>query len=105
MKRLACLSLLTLAGCGSTVVSIPPASCAKLIPENWREGVEAAPIPTDAPVTSGTPLTEAVRAAIIAPWASAYVLMSARLEESGGRTADTIAIFENCEKLVNEARP
>lgn len=97
---------LTLASCGShPIVSTPPAHCADLTPESWSQGVEAAPVPTNTPVTLGQPLTETLRAAIIAPWASAYVVMSARLEAANGRTAAAIAIPKRCEAMVNAARP
>lgn len=96
---------LALAGCGSKViVSTPKAHCADLTPSAWAEGVEAAPIPTDAPVEMGKPLTEAVRAAIVAPWAGAYVMMSAALEVANGRTVDAIGIPKRCEALMNAAR-
>lgn len=62
-------------------------------------------MPNDAPVTPGVPLTNAVIAAIIGPWASAYVGMSGQLEKANGRTADTIGIVATCERMVNEARP
>lgn len=68
------------------------------------EGVEATPVPANAPVTLGAPLTAALVAQIVAPWASAYVGMSGQLEKANGRTADAIDIVKRCETLVNAAR-
>jgi uncharacterized protein YcnI len=53
----------------------------------------------------GKPLTAAVAAAIVAPWASAYVAMNGQLDKANGRTRDAITIPHNCEKMVNAARP
>lgn len=86
-------------------MAIPPAGCAKLIGDQYRQPVEAAPIPTPAPVTYGEPLTAALEAAIVAPWAAAYVTTSGALEKANGRTADAIKIVEGCEARVNAARP
>jgi len=99
---------LTLTGCITRpIVQTPPARCASLIPQSWATGVEAAPVPDNASGLAewiGKPLTAAVAAAIIAPWASGYVAMSGQLEKSNGRTADTVSIVTQCEELVNEAR-
>lgn len=53
----------------------------------------------------GKPLTNAMIAAIIAPWAGAYVGMSGQLEKANGRTSDAMGIQRRCEQQVNEARP
>jgi hypothetical protein len=98
-----------LAGCISRpVVSIPPASCARLIPVEWAEGVEAAPIPANEPQIPewlGKPLTAPMLAAIVAPWAAGYVAMSGQLTKANGRTADAMTIMTRCEEMVNAARP
>ncbi len=88
-------------------MATPPATCNRLIPDSWKEGVQAAPIPSNAPVAEwiGKPLTQAMAAAIAAPWAAAYVAMSGQLEKANGRTVDTIEIGATCEALANEARP
>lgn len=52
----------------------------------------------------GKPLTSAVAAAIIAPWASGYVAMDGQLQKANGRTTDAMAIQKNCEMMVNSAR-
>jgi hypothetical protein len=101
--------LLSLQACATNpnIVTIPPAACAKLVPQGWREGVEAAPVPENAPGLTewlGKPLTAAMAAAIIAPWASGYVAMSGQLTKANGRTADAMEIQSNCEALVNDAR-
>lgn len=86
---------LSLAGCVTRpVVSTPPAACAGLVPQDWINGVDAEPIPD----TGKTDL-DAAKA-----WAGAYVGQSGRLQIANGRTADAIAIFRNCEALVNQAR-
>lgn len=106
MRKTIALAALALAGCiNRPVVSTPPADCASLVPAGWHDGVEAAPVPENAPVQLGQPLTAATVAAIIGPWASAYVVMSGMLEKANGRTADAIDIVKRCETLVNKARP
>lgn len=89
------------------VVSTPPASCSSLIPQGWKEPVAAEPIPTNADVSGwlGKPLTDAMAAAIIAPWATGFVGQAGALEKQAGRTQDAIAVVENCERMVNAARP
>lgn len=85
----------------------PPARCADLIPTDWQQPVDAAPVPTNAPDAEwlGKPLTAAVEAALIAPWANGYVAQDGALAKANGRTADTISIFKACEAQVNAARP
>lgn len=101
-KTLMLFALLSLPACAGkqAIVTTPRVECSRLVPEQWGQGVEAAPIPIDTPVTIGSPLTEAVRASIVAPWATAYLLMSAALEKANGRTADTITIVQGCETAV-----
>ena len=111
MKRLIVTLALgaALTGCiNRPIVSIPPASCAQLVPAEWAEGVEAAPIPANEPQISewlGKPLTAAMVAAIVAPWATGYVAMSGQLTKANGRTADAVTIVSRCEAMVNAARP
>lgn len=61
-----------------------------MVPEAWRAPVEAIPLPAFEIV--GDALT-------------AFVAQTGQLDKANGRTADTIFIVENCEKLVNGARP
>ena len=100
-------ALLLLQGCAINrrIVTIPPAACSDLIPAEWAEGVQATPIPDNAAVPLGTPLTPLVAVALVSPWAAAYVGMSGQLEKANGRTADAMTIIRNCEKMVNQARP
>lgn len=36
---------------------------------------------------------------------NAFVAQTAQLDKANGRTKDTIFIVENCEKMINKARP
>lgn len=95
---LTALLALSLTGCGiisRPVVTTPPARCASLIPDSWSEGVEAAPVPDTAGLT---PLEQ------IMAWAAAYAAADGQLAKANGRQKDTVDIFSNCEKLVNDAR-
>lgn len=80
----------------------PLASCARLIPAEWREGVPGHPVPP-AVASSVTDPLERARAGERA-WAGAYVAQTNHLEKANGHTAATIHIFTECERLVNEAR-
>ena len=86
-------------------MTIPPARCADLIPAEWAQGVKAEPIPDNAPVPLGVPVTAALAAALVAPWAAAYIGMSGQLDKANGRTADAMEIVKDCERRANEARP
>lgn len=99
--------MLIVSGCGKTpIVSTPPASCSALIPQGWKKPVQGAAIPKPADTSQwiGKPLTDAMAAAIVAPWASWGVEQTGQLDKANGRTADGIAIMERCEALVNAAR-
>lgn len=96
---------LSLVACQTPIVSTPRAACADLVPSEWAQGVEAAPVPNDAPVTFGQPISPAMVALIIGPWAAAYVATSAALEKANGRTASAMDIVRQCEAKVNKARP
>lgn len=63
------------------------------------------PTNTDTAGWIGRPLTDAMVAAILAPWAAAYVGMSGQLEKANGRTVDAMDIPRQCEAMVNAARP
>lgn len=88
-------------------MTTPRAQCAKLIPKVWSTPVASEPIPAAVDVSQwiGQPLTQAMAAAIIGPWASAYVGSDGQLDKANGRTADAIGIMTECERLVNESRP
>lgn len=108
-KTLMMFAALSLAACAGRppIVSTPPAACNRLIPHEWADGVPAANVPQnfDTSKLVGTVLTQAIVAAIIAPWANAYVEMNGQLDKANGRTADTITIVQQCEAQVNAARP
>lgn len=105
-KALLIFAALCLTGCASKppIVTIPPVSCADLIPSDWAKGIDAAPIPPEAIFVPGTPVTEAVAADLIAPWAAAYADTSSGLEKANGRVQDAIGIVRQCEAKVNAAR-
>lgn len=100
----------SVASCGliqKTTVSTPPARCADLVPTSWAEGVPGAPVPSNEPRIAewlGKPLTAAMVAAIIAPWAGAYVTSEGQISKANGRTVDTVGIVKRCEEMVNAAR-
>lgn len=83
-------------GCAYTVTT-PPASCSSLVPKPWIEGVEGYPVPR---FPNDPPADVELR-----EWQKAFVGQSGQLEKANGRTADTVAIYENCERLINESRP
>ena len=65
-----------------------------------------APLPQEADTSTwiGKPLTDAMAAAIVAPWASWGVAQTGQLDKANGRTADTVWIIQQCEARVNAAR-
>ena len=108
MRKLLLISAtLCLTACAvkTPIVSTPAANCAALIPAENGQPVQAAPVPISTVVTYGTALTPALEAAIIAPWAAAYVATSGALDKANGRTADTVQIVKGCEARMNAARP
>lgn len=82
----------------------PSARCSELIPDSWKNGVQGQPIPEDAEVTLGVPLTLALIVAITAPWQAGFVGQAGQLEKANGRTLDTIEIVSKCEARVNASR-
>ena len=112
---LCALLCFALSACNTLTVTTPPAACAKLVPEAWREGVEGTPVPDAEPVTvdpcatlpavaQGYCRSAAQALADVKLWAGAYVGASADTEKANGRTRDAIDIFTNCEAMVNAAR-
>jgi hypothetical protein len=67
----------------------PAASCASLIPEEWKQGVRGAKLP---------PL-----AADKTDWQVFGVEQTGQLDKSNGRFVDGISIFEKCEARDAEA--
>lgn len=112
-----CFALFAVTGCAAIRVTIPPATCAKLIPPNWREPVEHTAIPAPVPADHGAAVCANVGPAAEAfcrasqralegerRYAGAYVAESGQVEKANGRTVDAIGIFERCEAAVNAAR-
>lgn len=95
MKRAALILPLALAACvDRPVVTAPRAACASLIPEGWKAGVAAEPIPD-----VGKTDLDAAKA-----YAQAFVGQTGKLEAANGRTADAISIMAKCEALANASR-
>lgn len=86
MKALLILPLL-LGGCATTVVSTPN-SCAMLLPQEWRTGVEPAPLPTGDTVGD---------------WIIFGDAQTGKLDQANGRTKDAIGIVERCEERDAQA--
>ena len=95
MLLLSAMPCLMLCACKTVTVTTPPASCARLIPESWSEGVKGAPIPD----LDALDMLGQVKA-----WAGAYVASEGQLTKANGRTADAIGIMQRCEAMVNESR-
>ncbi len=73
-----------LAACaaGPPIVTMSGAGCAALLPNEWRQGVAAAPLPDG--VTIGD-------------WVAFADAQTGKLDEANGRTRDAIGIVERCE--------
>lgn len=99
-----------LSACGiisRPIVSTPEVRCNSLIPSTWSEPVGSASIPQNDPRLNewiGQPLTAPMAAAIIGPWAAAYIAADGQLDKANGRTRDAIEIDRVCEAAYNEAR-
>jgi len=90
LKISATLLLFGLSACATQLVETrPAASCASLIPESWREGVQSAPLPSlQADKTD---------------WQVFSVEQTGQLDKANGRTRDSISIVEKCEARDAEA--
>lgn len=77
-------AMLALTGCagGPPIVTTSGAGCATLLPDEWRDGVAAAPLPDG--VTIGD-------------WIAFADAQTGKLDEANGRTRDAIGIVERCE--------
>lgn len=75
--------LTLLAACaGTPIVTATPSSCAALLPAEWKQGVEGAPLPVgDA----------------VADWEVFADAQTGKLDQANGRTKDAIGIVERCE--------
>lgn len=75
--------LLLVASCaGAPIVTATPSSCAALLPSEWKQGVEGAPLP------EGTE---------IADWIVFGDAQTGKLDQANARTKDAIGIVERCE--------
>jgi hypothetical protein len=61
----------------------PPANCSEFIPPSWKVPVESAPLP---------------KADTAQGWQGFGVGQTGQLVKANGRQADTVHIFETCEK-------
>jgi hypothetical protein len=93
-KALACLFPMLFAtpllpGCaGGPLINATPGACSRLRPDNWRNPIAGAPLPT------GNTVGE---------WIAFGDAQTGQLDKANGRTADTIAIIERCEARDAEA--
>lgn len=69
---------------GPPSVTAQPASCAALLPQSWKEGV-------DAPDFSGS-------GDVVADWISFADALAGRLDTANDRTLSAIGIIERCEQ-------
>ncbi len=90
MKRMLYLApVALLAGC-QTVVATQPANCSEFIPTGWKAPVDGYPLPADDTLPA---------------WQAFGVGQSGQLSKANDRQADTLHIFETCEKRTNDALP
>lgn len=81
--------LFALTGCaGTPIVTATPSSCASLLPSEWKQGVEGAPLP------EGTE---------IADWIVFGDAQTGKLDQANARTKDAIGIVERCEQRDAQA--
>lgn len=88
MKRFLALAALALSACTAPTVLSTPNSCAALLPEDWRQGVAGAELP------SGD---------TVGDWVAFGDAQTGKLDQANGRTRDAIGIVERCEKRDAEA--
>lgn len=83
MRTILAASALSLSACaGAPIVTAAPSSCATLLPQEWKQGVEGAPLP---------------QGDTVADWEVFADAQTARLDQANGRTKDAIGIVERCE--------
>jgi hypothetical protein len=76
-------AMLSLAACaGPPVVTASSASCAALLPAEWKQGVAGAPLPEGNSVGD---------------WIAFGDAQTGKLDQANGRTTDAIGIVERCE--------
>lgn len=79
---LAAIALSLNACAGAPIVTAAPSSCATLLPAEWKNGVEGAPLPVGDTV---------------ADWEVFADAQTGKLDQANGRTVDAIGIVERCE--------
>lgn len=80
---LAATLILSVSACaGAPVVTATPSSCATLLPSEWKQGVEGAPLPVGDTV---------------ADWEVFGDAQTGKLDQANARTKDAIGIVERCE--------
>jgi hypothetical protein len=83
IMRVAILGLsLLLSACGPPIVTASSASCAALLPAEWKQGVAGAELPDGNTVGD---------------WIAFGDAQTGKLDQANGRTADAIGIVERCE--------
>lgn len=83
MRTILAAIALSLSACaGAPIVTAAPSSCATLLPSEWKQGVEGAPLPTGND---------------IADWIVFGDAQTGKLDQANGRTVDAIGIVERCE--------
>jgi hypothetical protein len=83
MRMILAASALSLSACaGAPIVTAAPSSCATLLPSEWKQGVEGAPLPIGDTV---------------ADWEVFGDAQTGKLDIANGRTKDAIGIVERCE--------
>lgn len=76
------LPLFALANCAAPTVLSTPNSCATLLPQEWKQGVAGAELPTGDTVGD---------------WVAFADAQTGKLDMANGRTRDAIGIIERCE--------
>jgi len=87
VRMLRLIPLLAMLGCaacvgGPPIVTTSAASCSSLLPDSWKQGVAAAPLPDGNTVGD---------------WIAFGDAQTGKLDQANGRTKDAIGIVERCE--------
>lgn len=90
MRSTLLCAMLVLPACvgGPPIVTTQSASCAALLPGDWKRGVAGAPLPDGDTVGD---------------WVSFGDAQTGKLDQANGRTKDAIEIVERCEARDNAA--
>ena len=85
-------------------MTTPPANCSEFIPPAWKQPVAGYPLPDFSAADAAPDELDAARKEAKA-WQGFAVGQTGQLNKANGRQADTIHIFETCERRANDARP